>query len=519
MMKLIHELVIGERGAFVAYVLTSDILSNPAGKSRLLLTLSDCTGTIEAIFWNIPQNFDRSFKNSFVRVQGSTGTYNERLQFTLDAIPETLPEPEDLSRFFATSPIPLDRLIERLNCLIHSVEDACLKALLEECFCSDSIMKTDFFTFPAAKSYHHAYRHGLLHHSVEVAEFAKDRADRMIRNGQHSLSHDLVVAGALLHDIGKCKEYRTKGYSYEFSEQGALLGHLTIGMKWVENMISRLKLSHGLDFSQELSDALQHILLSHHGRLEYGSPVLPKFIEAEIVHRADEDSSTFHYHEEWQRGTLSGRNSDYQRKLHGEGGASGRRLYAGSVGILRTSGIALESIQKIEVFEEEEDLSIPQSFKLPIYHILEYLYDYDYDYDTPKEFGAECLVIYGGVAAGTPMLNGDCTDGRARIKVGGAGIARETHFLLRVQGDSMTGDDIQDEDLIVVKTQQFANDNELAVVTYEEGSAVKRLKREKDCACLLSSNPDYPPIVVNNLESLRIEGVVVGVARSAPRVN
>ena len=509
--KLISELTLGDSFSMIGYVTKSDLPQMQNGSARLILTLSDRSGSIEAVFWGIKPNFNQNFKGEFVTVEGCVKDYRDKLQATLTDLPKIISEPEDATQFFQISCIPLPELLDRLAKHIASITDPKLKALLHEIFRNSTDFMRRFTVFPAAQFNHHAFRHGLLHHTVEVADLAASCAEIFIRGGMHSLSKDLVIAGALIHDIGKCEEFQERGFEYEYSNAGALLGHIAIGAEILMKSIERVEKSQSIRFGEELINALRHIILSHHGRLEYGSPVLPIFPEAEIIHRADDLSATMHYYDEAFRSAKQNESYVIQRKLQGTNGAQGRRVYVGSIGVERTDGlIVAESRSSDYLFDL--DLSIPTEFKLPVLRIVSYP-DLD-DYAFCTEEGTKCLTIYGGVAAGSPMLDSACIDGSAEIRVEGKRISAETHFLLRVQGDSMTGDDIQDEDLIVVKTQQTAGDNELVVVVIDEGSAVKRLKITKDSALLVSSNPSHAPIPVKNLESLRIEGVVVGIARA-----
>ena len=517
--KLINSLTLGDVFAIEAYVAKSEIPSARGAAARLTLTLSDRSGEIEAVYWGIKPNFSRSFKGEFVRVEGCVKDYRDKLQATLTNLPAIIAEPEDPSHFFRMSCIPLPELLARLQSHISSVADPKLRALLGEIFRKDTEFMKRFTVFPAAQFNHHAFRHGLLHHTVEVADLALGSADIFIQRGLHSLSKDLVIAGALLHDTGKCEEFQETGYEYEYSHVGALLGHIAIGTDILMKSIERVEKLQSLKFGEDLTSALRHIILSHHGKLEYGSPVLPMFPEAEIVHRADDLSSTMNYYEEALSNAKLNEAFVIQRKLSGANGNQGRRVYVGSIGVERIDGMSIAESRTSgcylineEVEEGIDDISIPAGFKLPVFRIVSYPDIDDYAFNT--EEGTKFLNIYGGVAAGSPMLDSDCFDGIAEIKFEGKPIDMQTHFLLRVQGDSMTGDDIQDEDLIVVKTQPTAGDNELVVVMIEEGSAVKRLKITQNSASLISSNPLYPPIPVKNLDSLRIEGVVVGVARA-----
>jgi 3'-5' exoribonuclease len=158
---------------------------------------------------------------------------------------------------------------------IEGLENKHLKQLLR-LFMSNKKFVNDYKTSTAAVRYHHAFQGGLLEHSLNVAKIC-DKATDIYDN----LNRDLLIAGAILHDVGKIKEY-SSGVNLKMTNTGRLLGHITIGYGWVLEKISQIK-----GFPPDLSDRLLHIILSHHGHLEYGSPKRPKIMEAFIVYHAD----------------------------------------------------------------------------------------------------------------------------------------------------------------------------------------------------------------------------------------
>ncbi len=161
--------------------------------------------------------------------------------------------------------------------LIATVQSAHLSMLLERLLGRDTQTWARFREAPAAKRYHHAYRHGLLDHSLTVAQAVS--ALSAIFGG---VSRDLALTGALLHDIGKLDAYQRAGEEIEMSDAGRLHGEIALGYARVRDAITAIG-----DFPLELSQALLHIILSHHGALEHGSPVVPCTREATLVHMAD----------------------------------------------------------------------------------------------------------------------------------------------------------------------------------------------------------------------------------------
>ena len=171
----------------------------------------------------------------------------------------------------------VEQMEQDLRELIATVQSPYLGALLERLLERSSATWTLFRDAPAAKRYHHAYRHGLLDHSVTVAQAVS--ALSAIFGG---VNRDLAVTGALLHDIGKLDAYRRVGDEIEMTDAGRLHGEIALGYARVRDEIAQID-----GFPLELSQALLHIVLSHHGSLQHGSPVVPCTREATLVHMAD----------------------------------------------------------------------------------------------------------------------------------------------------------------------------------------------------------------------------------------
>ncbi len=174
-----------------------------------------------------------------------------------------------------------DRTVEQMEVdlreLIATVQSPHLGALLERLLGHDGATWMRFRDAPAAKRYHHAYRHGLLDHSLTVAQAVS--ALSAIFGG---VNRDVALTGALLHDIGKLDAYRRVGDAIEMSDAGRLHGEIALGFARVRDAIAEIE-----GFPAELAQALLHIILSHHGSLEHGSPVVPCTREATLVHMAD----------------------------------------------------------------------------------------------------------------------------------------------------------------------------------------------------------------------------------------
>jgi 3'-5' exoribonuclease len=256
-------------------VRSADVRQRRGGGPYLAAVLGDRTGEVAALAW---QNVDRLrtvFEpGTVVSVKGQVQRYNQQLQVVVrsaDPVAEKLVE-EDA--FVRSSSLDPEVLWQQLTELIEAIGDADLRQLMFRIFSTPEVERL-FKVAPAARSMHHAFRSGLLEHTVSVTTVARALARH------YRLSEDLVIAGALLHDLGKIWELEI-GPSIEYTDDGRLLGHLTMETLFVERMMGEID-----RFPPEIRRHLLHILLAHHGEYEYGSPRRPKTPEALLVHMAD----------------------------------------------------------------------------------------------------------------------------------------------------------------------------------------------------------------------------------------
>jgi len=256
-------------------VRSKEVRQRRAGGPYLALTLGDRTGEVTALVWD---NVDRIAKlcepGRVVKILGQVQRYNQRLQVVVRQA-EALPQDEvDAGLFVRSSEVDPDLLWQRLMALVEEVRDQHLRQLLFRVF-SDPEVAGLFKVAPAARGMHHAFRSGLLEHTVSMATAARELARH------YRLHEDMVVAGALLHDLGKIWELDL-GSSISYTDDGRLIGHLSMEVLFVDRIINELSA-----FPAEHRRQLLHILLSHHGRYEYGSPRRPKTPEALLVHMID----------------------------------------------------------------------------------------------------------------------------------------------------------------------------------------------------------------------------------------
>ncbi len=242
----------------------------------LSLTCQDRSGMIQGKMWNYdPQILVWLKDQDIFRVKGVASEYRGALDLTIEAIRMVRKEEVDLSDLLPSSPVTADELEERLEVLIKTIIQPEIRVLLEQFF-SHPEWGIAFRQAPAAMKIHQAYLRGLWEHSVRVAELAVGIADHY-----PGINRDLIVAGALLHDMGKIGEY-----SYErgikFTTEGRLLGHIILGIELLTEEIAKIP-----SFSRDLRSKLLHIITSHHGKYEWQSPRRPKIMEALVIHYAD----------------------------------------------------------------------------------------------------------------------------------------------------------------------------------------------------------------------------------------
>jgi 3'-5' exoribonuclease len=240
--------------------------------------LRDKSGSIEARIWDKVDELAAVFdSNDVVFVESRAKTYQDQLQLNITHIrkEERLFTSEEIREFYPESPLGVEWSKSGLFRLIEDFNDPHLRRLFDELRIRSEIMDR-FFLFPASVGVHHMSIGGLLYHSVVVAELGKQAASLI------GGDPDVIVTGSLLHDIGKTEELCLQNGGFGYSDRGRLLGHITLGVMILEDLTSSIP-----DFPASLADVLKHIILSHHGEAEWGSPKKPMCVEALVVHYID----------------------------------------------------------------------------------------------------------------------------------------------------------------------------------------------------------------------------------------
>lgn len=252
-----------------------------------LIGLSDKTGDIESVYWGgidrqVNQNLHDELKEGdVINVIGTVGEYKNKLKIDIKEGMITHVKNYEIEDYILKTKEDLGQMLSYILTAKNAVQDNYLKALLDG-FLEDEKFLNSFKTSPAALRIHHAYSGGLLEHSVNVLKICEALYSIYPKN----LNKDLLIVGAILHDIGKIEEYTTTTTNIKITEEGMLLGHITLGVKLLFDKIIRIQ-----NFPDLTKNKLVHILLSHHGKNVYGSPVEPSIPEAVAIYYADETDS------------------------------------------------------------------------------------------------------------------------------------------------------------------------------------------------------------------------------------
>ncbi len=257
------------------YLVTEKELRDGKNDKFLRLRLQDRSGSLAAYVWkDAPQVGEAFSVGDVVKIKATVTVYKEQIQLNIMQLRFADHSEYSIEQFVVASSKDPEQLAEQLFGFVDSVENTWLKQLLRGIF-DDKDIFTRFLEAPAAKSWHHNYLHGLLEHTVSVTRIAHFVADL------YPVNRDLLISGALLHDLGKIYEYNSKG-AIEFTEIGRLVGHLSLCDQLLCERARRIT-----GFPESLLMNLRHLILAHHGEYENASVRLPQTIEALLLHHCD----------------------------------------------------------------------------------------------------------------------------------------------------------------------------------------------------------------------------------------
>lgn len=286
--RYVNTLADGETIEEVYLCSDKQLRANRNAALYLLVELRDKTGMISGRMWNVTEEGTGHVNpGDFVHVKGKVQLYQGALQMIVSSIQPVPSERLDPADFVKQTERDLSQLTARLKEILHAIDDPGLRTVID-CFLIDEKIMGAFCAAPAGMKAHHAYRGGLLEHVVNMLEIA-DRIAGLL-NG---VDRNLLLAGIFLHDIGKIRELDFEtGCSY--TDEGQLLGHLVIAVEMLTAKIAEAEKLTGEKFSEEAALRLKHLILSHHGTYEFGSPKLPMTPEAIAMHHIDNLDAKVH---------------------------------------------------------------------------------------------------------------------------------------------------------------------------------------------------------------------------------
>jgi 3'-5' exoribonuclease len=257
-------------------VVSKDIRQKKTGEPYLSLHIGDRTGDIEAKMWdNVGEVMDTFERDDFIKVKGLVQVYQNRSQFTVHKLRRLEDHEVEFEDFFPCSERGIEEMWGELNGIIAGIGNQHLRSLLLTLF-SNASLADRYKVAPAAKSIHHACRGGLLEHVLSLCTLC-----RIVGPHYQGIDMDLLLTGAIVHDIGKIDEL-TYTRSFNYSSDGQLLGHIVIGLRMVGDAVAQLPA-----FPAKLRTLVDHMIISHHGEVEFGSPKVPLFAEALLLHHLD----------------------------------------------------------------------------------------------------------------------------------------------------------------------------------------------------------------------------------------
>ena len=286
--RFVDQLNDGDTLEDVYLVSEKQLRSNRNGNPYIQLDLRDRTGMINGRVWNAGDQLFRSFDlGDFLLVRGKVQLHQGALQVIVNGIEKVDAERVELTDFLPHTEQDVAKLLERARRLLFTMKNHHLRALVE-CYLGDEGFVRAFTQAPAGVRVHHAYVGGLLEHVVAMMELAERIAPLYV-----GLDRDLLLMGVFLHDSGKVREL-SYGRLFGYTDEGQLIGHLAIGCEMLQEKIAQVPALTDEPFPRELLLRLKHMILSHHGELQYGSPKVPMTLESVALHYIDNLDTRMH---------------------------------------------------------------------------------------------------------------------------------------------------------------------------------------------------------------------------------
>ena len=273
----VKEIKAGDRVDDIFIVSEKNIAYSQKGSPYLNLDLKDRTGEVDGKVWENALAWDKIFKKGdFIHIQARALSFKNAIQLSISGIQKVEDNEIDIADYLPVAQRDRLEMFSEILKYCDQVKTPCLSKLLHSFFADEKIADL-FRKAPAAKGLHHTYIGGLLEHTLSVVQLLE-----MAAGHYECLDRDLLITGGILHDIGKIYEF-SYDRIVEYSDSGRLLGHIVIGLEMIDERIAMIP-----DFPERMATELRHLIISHHGSLEYGSPKRPKTLEALVVHYIDD---------------------------------------------------------------------------------------------------------------------------------------------------------------------------------------------------------------------------------------
>jgi 3'-5' exoribonuclease len=286
--RYIIDLKPSERVAGVFSVANAQLGRTRNDKPYLRCIVGDRTGELTARMWSVEESMLGGLSaDGFAYIEGETQKYQGDLQLIIQLLEPVEPTPEQMRDLLPVAPRPIEEMFAELTRELDTLAHPAMKALAQV-YLSDQFLMDQFRQCPAAKSAHHAYLGGLLDHTLGLIRLA-----RAVCPLYPAINQDLVVMGLFLHDLGKTREL-VYDRAFGYADRGELIGHIVDGAIMLHDKAQQVMRDTGQRLPANAVMVLQHIILSHHGELEYGSPKVPMTPEAILVHQLDNVDAKMH---------------------------------------------------------------------------------------------------------------------------------------------------------------------------------------------------------------------------------
>lgn len=295
----VKDIKTGDKISEVFLAAEKNLAFSQKGAPYLNLRLRDRTGEVDGKIWENALAWDKAFKKGdLIRIQARALSFKNAIQLSIIELRKVEDAEVELADYFPVAKGDIAEMFAGILGYAGQIKTPCLAALLRAFFGDEKIAAL-FKRAPAAKGFHHVYIGGLLEHTLSVVRLLDQAAGHY-----QGVNRDLLIAGGILHDIGKIYEFSYERI-VEYSDPGRLVGHIVMGVEMVDAKIAAIP-----DFPEQMAMELRHLILSHHGVLEYGSPKRPKTLEALIVHYMDDLDAKVNAFQEYIR-DARGEESDW----------------------------------------------------------------------------------------------------------------------------------------------------------------------------------------------------------------